>query len=51
MAALIPEPQLAPFKELLLRTCGFSFANDRERTLQEGLEQRMGLRGAASAAD
>jgi chemotaxis protein methyltransferase CheR len=51
MGALIPEPQLAPFKELLLRTCGFGFANDRERTLQEGLEQRMGLRGAASPAD
>jgi chemotaxis protein methyltransferase CheR len=51
MAALILEPELAPFKELLLRSCGFSFANDRERTLQEGLDQRMGLRGAASAAD
>jgi chemotaxis protein methyltransferase CheR len=49
MAALILEPELAPFKELLLRTCGFAFANDRERTLQEGLDQRMGLRGSASA--
>ena len=49
MAALILESELAPFKELLLRTCGFAFANDRERTLQEGLDQRMGLRGAASS--
>ena len=46
---MIPEAQLAPFKELLLRTCGFSFANDRERTLQEGLEQRMALRRAGPA--
>ena len=48
---MIPQPELAPFKELLLRACGFSFGNDRERTLQEGLEQRMGLRDTREAAD
>jgi chemotaxis protein methyltransferase CheR len=40
---LILEPELAPFKELLRQTCGFSFTGDRERTLQDGLAQRMAL--------
>ena len=48
---LILEPGLTPFKELLQRSCGFSFAGDRERTLQDGLEQRMALRGTAAPAE
>ena len=44
---MILEPELAPFKELLLSTCGFGFANDRERTLQEALAQRMALGASA----
>ena len=48
---MISPSELAPFKDLLLRTCGFGFANDRERTLQEGLEQRMELLALSSGAD
>jgi chemotaxis protein methyltransferase CheR len=36
--------ELAPFKELLLQSCGFSLENERERTLQSGIERRMGHR-------
>lgn len=32
---------LAPFKKLLLRTCGHSFDNDREQALSTGLSRRM----------
>jgi len=49
--SLIPAPELTPFKDLLLRACGFSFASERERTLQDGLGQRMALRGAAAPAE
>jgi chemotaxis protein methyltransferase CheR len=42
----MPVAELDPFKELLQRACGFGFTGDRERTLQDGLGQRMALRGA-----
>ena len=36
---------LAPFKELLLRTCGHSFENERAQALSAGLCRRMAERG------
>jgi chemotaxis protein methyltransferase CheR len=36
---------LARFKELLLRTCGHSFENEREQALSAGLCRRMAARG------
>jgi chemotaxis protein methyltransferase CheR len=33
--------ELAPFKELMLRTCGLAFGKERERTLANGLLKRM----------
>lgn len=36
---------LAPFKELMLRTCGHCFENEREQTLSAGLGCRMAARG------
>ena len=38
----------APFKELLLRTCGFSFENERQDTLVAALKLRMSASGEAS---
>ncbi|MBF0303314.1 MAG: protein-glutamate O-methyltransferase CheR, partial [Desulfamplus sp.] len=35
---------LEPFKTLLLDTCGFTFSNDREQTLRNGLTQRIAAR-------
>ncbi len=40
--------ELVPFKELLLQSCGFSLENERERTLQSGVERRMGHRRSPS---
>lgn len=41
------ETGLAPFKELILRTCGFSLEQGREQTLAEGVAARMARRGVA----
>lgn len=38
---------LAPFKELLLRTCGHSFENEREQSLGAAVCRRMGALGVA----
>ncbi|HXE96421.1 MAG TPA: CheR family methyltransferase [Dongiaceae bacterium] len=38
---------LAPFKELMLRTCGHSFEKDREQALSASLGRRMAARGIA----
>ncbi|MBT0665272.1 hypothetical protein KI809_13275 [Geobacter pelophilus] len=40
---------LAPFKELMLQTCGFFFESDREATLVAGIMQRMSQRGIDAA--
>lgn len=39
---------LAPFKELILLTCGFILEQGREQTLLQGLRTRMARRGVAS---
>lgn len=36
---------LASFKELLLRTCGHSFENERSQTLTASVDRRMAVRG------
>ncbi len=42
--------RLAPFKTILLRTCGLYFQNEREKTLHDGLARRMAQRGIATEA-
>lgn len=39
------------FKSLLLDTCGFTFANDREQTLYDGVVRRMAACNIASITD
>ena len=36
---------IAPFKELMLRTCGHSFEKEREQALSASLCRRMAARG------
>ncbi|BCO11188.1 Chemotaxis protein methyltransferase CheR [Citrifermentans bremense] len=40
--------ELGPLKELILRTCGFTFEQGRERSLAEGVAARMAERGVDS---
>lgn len=45
------ERELAPLKELILRTCGFTFEKGRERSLAEGVAVRMAEKGVDSQSD
>jgi len=44
-SAMISPEGLAPFKKLLLKSCGHRFEKEREQTLSAGLCQRMAKRG------
>lgn len=44
----IDATHLAPFKDLILRTCGFHLENERESSLRSALKERMSARGMAS---
>ncbi len=44
----IDATHLAPFKDLVLRTCGFHLENERESSLRSALKERMSARGVGS---